>query len=88
MDNAAARDFNTQSSGSSLQDFNISQDQLPFVIAGGALLVGFVIGSGRWQVLSQTGTRLLSTFGSLIVNQAIESLRQQPVFQQFESSSK
>lgn len=49
----------------------------PFVLGAGAMVLGFVIGSGRWDWLRKGVTQLGASLGGVAVSQFTESFRAQ-----------
>ena len=51
-------------------------DDNSLVIGAGALLLGFVVGSGKWDWFARTATGLLTSLGGLTLEHFSQSVRE------------
>jgi hypothetical protein len=58
------------------KDFRTLHYDDPLVIGVSALILGYVIGSGRWKWLGQELSKIAGSIGSLAVNSLSESVQE------------
>ena len=75
MNTTNAVKLSSTTSSSSSSSLALNDEFIPIAIGGACLVLGYVVGSGRWSLLGKTAKNLTRNYGELLLNAAIESFQ-------------